>query len=82
MAEKAAAMEQPLEISMRLTLPLSAVVTDSVLKNSAQEVEDCYKNFPPPKKNQELTVWEGTVFSVLSVPDILCSVHYICANER
>lgn len=60
MAEKAVAMEQPLKISMRLTLPLSAVVTDSVLKNSAQEVEDCYKN-SPPKKNQELTVWEGTV---------------------
>ena len=36
MGENAAAMEQPPEISMRLTLPLSAVVTDSVLKNSAR----------------------------------------------
>lgn len=56
MDEKAVAMEQLPEISMRLTLPLSAVVTDSVLKNSAQEVDDCYKTSPPPPKNHKLAV--------------------------
>lgn len=73
MAEKAAAMEQPLEISMRLTLPLSAVVTDGVLKNSAQEVEDCYKNFPPQKKSRTDCLRRHSFIGI---------VHYICANER